>query len=49
MGTEIMTLREVSAYLKITEKTDYRLGAEGKIPAFNVGGAWRVRKQEVDA
>ncbi len=49
MQTDIMTIKEVSAYLKITEKTAYRLTAEGKIPGFKVGGAWRFRKQEIDA
>lgn len=49
MKTDIMTIREVSAYLKITEKTAYRLTAEGKIPGFKVGGAWRFKKQEIDA
>ena len=49
MQTDIMTIREISAYLKITEKTAYRLTAEGKIPGFKVGGAWRFRKREIDA
>ncbi len=48
MQTDIMTIKEVSAYLKITEKTAYRLTAERKIPGFKVGGAWRFRKQEID-
>lgn len=48
MQTDIMTIKEVSSYLKITEKTAYRLTAEGKIPGFKVGGAWRFRKQEID-
>lgn len=49
MQTDIMTIKEVSAYLRITEKTAYRLTAEGKIPGFKVGGTWRFRKQEIDA
>lgn len=48
MQTDILTIKEVSAYLKITEKTAYRLTAEGKIPGFKIGGAWRFRKQEID-
>ena len=31
MDSEIMTLREVATYLKIKEKTAYRLAAEGRI------------------
>ncbi len=44
-----MTIKEVAAYLKITEKTAYRLTAVGEIPGFKVGGAWRFRRQEIDA
>ena len=46
--TEILTIREVSAYLKVTERTIYRLSAARKIPAFKVGGAWRFSKSEID-
>ena len=48
MQTDIMTIREVADYLKLTEKTAYRLAAEGKIPGFKVGGSWRFRKSEID-
>ena len=46
--TDILTIREVAEYLKLNEKTTYRLVAEGKIPGFKVGGAWRFRKAEID-
>jgi excisionase family DNA binding protein len=45
---EIMTAKEVAEYLKIAEKTAYRLVLEGKIPGFKVGGSWRFRKKEID-
>ncbi len=48
MATDIMTIREVADYLKLTEKTAYRLAADKKIPGFKVGGAWRFRKGEID-
>ncbi|TAU61534.1 helix-turn-helix domain-containing protein [Rhizobium ruizarguesonis] len=48
MDTDILTIREVAEYLRITEKTAYRLAAESKIPGFKVGGSWRFRKGEVD-
>ena len=44
-----MTIKEVSKYLKLVEKTAYRLTAQGKIPGFKVGGSWRFRKSEIDA
>lgn len=48
MSIEILTIREVAEYLKINEKTAYRLAAEGKLPGFKVGGAWRFRKDEIE-
>jgi excisionase family DNA binding protein len=49
MNSDITTVKEVAAYLKIKEKTAYRLAAAGKLPAFKVGGSWRFRKTELDA
>ena len=49
METDIMTIKEVAKYLKITEKTAYRLAGDGEIPGFKVGGAWRFRHREIDA
>ena len=48
MNSDIMTVKEVAEYLKIAEKTAYRLTAEGKLPGFKVGGAWRFRESEID-
>lgn len=48
MDTDVMTIREVAEFLKLNEKTAYRLAAEGKIPGFKVGGAWRFRRSEID-
>lgn len=47
--TDIMTIKEVSDYLKLAEKTAYRLAAQGKIPGFKIGGSWRFRRSEIDA
>lgn len=48
MADEIMTLKEVAEYLKVAEKTAYRLVAEGKLPGFKVGGAWRFRRVDME-
>lgn len=49
METEgIFTIKELSSYLKLAEKTAYRLVSEGKIPGFKAGGSWRFRKSEID-
>ena len=47
MSDEIMTLKEVAAYLKLAEKTAYKLAAAGKLPGFKVGGSWRFQKEDV--
>lgn len=49
MTEDIFTLREVADYLKVTERTIYRLVAEKQIPAFKVGGGWRFRRADLDA
>ncbi|QSX36178.1 methylation-associated defense system helix-turn-helix domain-containing protein MAD1 [Shewanella sedimentimangrovi] len=49
MSDQILTLKEVAEYLKLTEKTAYRLVSEGKLPGFKVGGSWRFRYADLDA
>ena len=44
----IMTIGEVAGYLKVTERTIYRLAAAKKIPAFKVGGTWRFSRADID-
>jgi excisionase family DNA binding protein len=44
----IMTIGEVADYLKVTERTIYRLAGAKQIPAFKVGGGWRFSKAEID-
>jgi excisionase family DNA binding protein len=48
MTDEILTLKEVAQYLKLAEKTAYRLAAEGKLPGFKVGGSWRFKREEIE-
>ncbi len=47
MSDEILTLKEVADYLKLAEKTAYRLAAEGTLPGFKVGGSWRFKKEDI--
>jgi excisionase family DNA binding protein len=47
MTEQIMTLKEVAQYLKLTEKTAYRLAANKKIPGFKVGGSWRFKMSDL--
>jgi excisionase family DNA binding protein len=45
----VLTLPEVAAYLKVTERTIYRLAGAKKIPAFKVGGVWRFSRADIDS
>ncbi len=45
----IMTIGEVGDYLKVTERTIYRLAGAKQIPAFKVGGSWRFSKKDIDS
>ncbi len=43
-----MTLKEVAAYLRVTEKTIHRLLEKGVIPAIRVGRLWRFDSEALD-
>lgn len=45
---EILTAQELSAYLKITTTTIYKLAQQGEIPSFKIGSEWRFKKDLVD-
>ena len=44
----VMTVRDVSAYLKVHPSTIYRLLKRHKIPAFHVGSDWRFNVESID-
>ena len=48
MKTDIMTLEEVAAYLKLKPQTIYTWAQEKKIPAAKLGKEWRFRKSIID-
>jgi excisionase family DNA binding protein len=45
---EVMTLREASQYLGISQDTLYKYLSEDKIPAFKLGNRWRFKKDLLD-
>ena len=45
---ELMTLEEVANYLRVTEKTIYRLLDKRAIPATRVSHLWRFDKTYID-
>jgi len=46
--SEVMTVDELAAYLKIPKSTLYKLVREGQIPSQKVGRHWRFRKETID-
>jgi len=46
---DILTIRQLSEYLMVSEKTIYRMLDKSLLPAVRVGAQWRFRKRDVDA
>lgn len=44
----VMTLEEVSKYLRLSKSTVYRMANEGRIPVSKIGRRWRFRKDVID-
>ncbi|GIW90637.1 MAG: DNA-binding protein [Pirellulaceae bacterium] len=44
----VLTIEELSAYLKIPKSTLYKLVREGKVPCQKIGRHWRFRKEAID-
>jgi excisionase family DNA binding protein len=47
MQNELLTVKEVAAYLRISRVTAWRWCQEGIIPAFRIGRSWRIRRDEL--
>jgi excisionase family DNA binding protein len=45
----VLTIEELSEYLKISKSTLYKLAQEGKLPGQKVGRHWRFHREAVDA
>jgi excisionase family DNA binding protein len=48
-AVQIVTAKELSQYLKLSESTIYKLAASGEIPGFKIGDSWRFDLDEVMA
>jgi len=46
--SDVLTIEELSAYLKISKSTLYKLVREGKVPCQKIGRHWRFRKKAID-
>ncbi|OGS23022.1 MAG: DNA-binding protein [Elusimicrobia bacterium RIFOXYA2_FULL_39_19] len=47
MVSDILTLQEVAKYLKVDNKTIYRMVNSNRLPGFRVGNQWRFRKEDI--
>lgn len=45
---QVMTVKEVSEYLRLAESTVYKLASEGKLPGRKVGGTWRFSRKGLE-
>lgn len=48
MLEDILTLQEVAKYLKVDQRTVYRMVKSKQLPAFKVRNQWRFRKDAID-
>ena len=47
MKDEILTIPEVAKFLKLSEATIRRWIKSGKLPAFQIGRKYRIRKSDI--
>ena len=47
--SDILTIDELSVYLKIPKSTLYKLVREGKVPCQKIGRHWRFRKEAINS
>jgi excisionase family DNA binding protein len=47
-GSELLTLQEAAARLRVSKNTVYKLCRRGQIPSCKVGRQWRIRAADLD-
>ncbi len=43
----LLTVKEVSMLLRVSQQTLYKMLEQGRIPALRIGNQWRFEKQSV--
>lgn len=46
--SNVMTVKEVAEYLRVNQRTVYRLAVDRKMPGFKVGANWRFKRSDID-
>ena len=44
---KVLTIHEVSEYLRVSRQTIYRMLRRGDIPGFRIGGDWRFNIEDL--
>jgi len=47
LQNELLTVKEVAAYLRVSRVTAWRWCQQGIIPAFRIGRNWRIRREDL--
>jgi nitrogen PTS system EIIA component len=45
---EILTIEEVAAYLRVSERTVYDWASKGELPGGKLGTSWRFRRSDIE-
>ena len=48
MPDDVMVVRGVAHYLKLSHITVHKMAEQGKLPGIKIGVQWRFRKAEVE-
>ena len=48
MRSKVLTVQEVSTYLRVHPSTIYRMLKKNQLPAFRVGSDWRFTVEAID-
>jgi len=46
---DVLTIDDLSAYLKVSKSTLYKLAQEGRVPGQKVGRHWRFHRATIDS
>jgi excisionase family DNA binding protein len=49
LDDEIFSIKEAAAYLKLSHTTIRQAIKEGRLPAAQLRGQWRIKKSDLDA
>jgi excisionase family DNA binding protein len=47
-GSKVLTVSELSEYLRVHRSTIYRLLKKGQLPGFKIGSDWRFNVEAID-